>query len=53
MYWTDDKVQVVCGCFSGTVDAFKTAVINKYNKSHEYIKFVERAEMIIELEKGA
>lgn len=45
-YWNDEKTQVVCGCFSGTLEEFEKKVKethgeNKYAKQYDtYIAIV-------------
>jgi hypothetical protein len=50
VYWAKDKVQVVCGCFSGTIEEFKNAVNKKYGEKHEYHDFINTALMIMKSE---
>jgi hypothetical protein len=55
-YWADALIQVVCGCFRGTLEEFGTAVEkthgdNTHGKSYKkYIKIV-RAIISMEQEK--
>lgn len=54
IYWDKEQtnIQVVCGCFRGSIEEFKKAVINKYSKNHDYIKYANIALKIMEFEKG-
>lgn len=51
IYWTHNKIQVVCGCFIGTPDEFRTAVIIKYSETHAYIDYLNTCLDIIQKEK--
>jgi hypothetical protein len=53
-YWLDDKNQVVCGCFSGTLVEFSERVEEIYGDKHhglEYKKYISIVEKIMEMEK--
>ena len=50
IYWTSELTQVICGCFRGSIDEFKKAVIAKYGSDHGYIKYAEMAEILINKE---
>ncbi len=53
-YWIDDKNQVVCGCFCGTLQEFAERVNKIYgDKPHglEYKKYISIVEKIMEMEK--
>ena len=51
-YWTDkDNIQVVCGCFSGDLEAFEKQVKEVYpDESHEYYKYIKIVRTIICME---
>lgn len=51
VYWSGDKVQVVCGCFTGDISEFKAAVTKKYGDKHSYHDYVNTALELIEMEK--
>ena len=56
IYWTDDNVQVVCGCFRGNVDEWEAKIkeTHKYNEKHlkDYLEQVENIKKIMELSIG-
>jgi hypothetical protein len=52
-YWVGDNVQVVCGCFKGTIQEFKDKVTathgdNVYAK--QYDKYIHIVETIMSME---
>ena len=47
MYWNDEKTQVICGCFSGSLEEFKTRV----EKTHGHTKYGEEYQKLIKLIK--
>lgn len=53
IYWTDDNVQVVCGCFRGNVDEWEAKIkeTHKYNEKHlkDYLEQVEIVRKIMEM----
>jgi hypothetical protein len=52
-YWLDDKSQVVCGCFRGTLEEFKNKVVETHGDNEpakEYQKYISIVEKIIEME---
>lgn len=53
IYWDKEQtnIQVICGCFSGTLETFHNAVLAKYSETHPYIKFIRITEKILQLEK--
>jgi hypothetical protein len=54
-YWLDDKNQVVCGCFRGTLYEFVDRVEKIYgDKLHgvEYRKYIKIVKTIMEMEKS-
>jgi len=53
-YWMDSMIQVVCGCFCGTLDEFEDAVekthgVNAYGA--EYRKYIRTVRTIIAIEQ--
>ena len=47
VYWTDDKEEVICGCFKGTLDKFKIRVIEKHGNNEyakQYLTFIEKVQ---------
>ena len=54
-YWNDEHEQIVCGCFKGTLEEFKTK-IKKTHKDNEhskaYFNWIERVEKYVNYEKG-
>jgi hypothetical protein len=49
-YWDANKILVVCGCFSATLDKFKNQVIEKHkdNKyAKQYLKEIKNVEYLI------
>jgi hypothetical protein len=47
IYWTDEKEQVVCGCFKGTISEFKEQVQKTHNGNvyaKQYFDFIEKVE---------
>ncbi len=53
IYWDKEQtnIQVVCGCFKGSIEEFKGAVLKKYNRGHGYIKYINIALTIMEMER--
>jgi len=49
VYWTGkEDVQVVCGCFKGSLEEFKKKVIAVHNNSeycNQYLTFIEKVEV--------
>jgi len=49
VYWTGkEDVQVVCGCFKGSLEEFKKEVIAVHNNSeycNQYLTFIEKVEV--------
>jgi len=53
-YWTNGKNQVVCGCFSGTIDDFEKRVSEVYGDTGhgaEYAKYIKIVRMIMAAEQ--
>ena len=53
VYRTTDGIEIVCGCFRGGIEAFKTQVIDTRNGKvrDEYLKFAELVELYFGIEK--
>jgi hypothetical protein len=46
-YWNEEKEQIVCGCFKGTLQEFKDAIKNEHKDnehSKAYFKWIEAVE---------
>jgi len=54
-YWDTYKTQVVCGCFSGTLEEFETKVKNTYkgrsNHRKDYLVEINKVKYLRELDK--
>ena len=54
IYFNEEKTQVICGCFIGTLEEFK-AKIHETHKDNEYaqgyFKWIERVEKYMEVEE--
>jgi hypothetical protein len=48
VYFDDKRTEVICGCFRGTLDEFRLAVIAKYGEEHEYIKWINKVQKYME-----
>ena len=54
IYWVDENVQVVCGCFRGNIPEFKQAIVKMHSGTeHEtaYLKWVSAVEIYMEAVK--
>ena len=54
IYWVDENVQVVCGCFRGNIPEFKNAIAKMHSGTeHEtaYLKWVSAVEIYMEAVK--
>jgi len=52
-YWNDEKTQVVCGCYTGTLDEFEKRVEKVHGNNEcgkQYKKYIETIKKIIEME---
>jgi hypothetical protein len=47
VYWNDEKEQVICGCFKGTISEFKEQVQKTHNGNvyvKQYFDFIRKVE---------
>ena len=56
VYWLNDNIQVVCGCFNGNLIEFENRVTNVYHDAsnlhyREYMQFIAIVKIIIKMEK--
>ena len=51
-YWTEDRIQIVCGCFRVTLEEFKNKVRDTYGQDEghgaNYFKWIKAVEAYIE-----
>jgi hypothetical protein len=59
IYFLDKNIQVVCGCFKGTLEEFKEKIKEKIKETHndneyakQYFKWIESVENYMEAVKG-
>jgi len=52
IYFGEDKTEVVCGCFKGTLEEFEVKVNNEYSEESkhgiEYRNFIKKAKVYME-----
>ena len=52
IYFSEDKIEVVCGCFKGTLEEFEAKVNNEYSEEskhgEEYRNFIKKAKVYME-----
>jgi hypothetical protein len=48
IYFNNKRTEVICGCFRGTIDEFRSAVIARYGEEHEYIKWINKVQKYME-----
>ena len=52
IYFSEDKTEVVCGCFKGTLEEFEAKVNNEYSEESkhgiEYRNFIKKAKVYME-----
>lgn len=46
-YWNEEKEQIVCGCFNGTLQEFKDAIKKEHSDNEhakEYFNWIKKVE---------